>query len=164
MLVDGTDEALMKLMGSALEKDGSAFNVSGFFFFFSSRRRHTRSLRDWSSDVCSSDLPNDLPVRLRPREPRRLPPAGHGAPLRLPVARRDGDGVRARRSHADPDGDRPRLGPAAASSPRSRAGLVTVTETIPGDGFRLRRATPEDADFFLELAGHGDVEPFLPWV
>src|SRR6266536_6291594 len=28
-----------------------------FFFFFSSRRRHTRSTRDWSSDVCSSDLP-----------------------------------------------------------------------------------------------------------
>src|SRR5262245_26293691 len=25
-------------------------------FFFSSRRRHTRCLRDWSSDVCSSDL------------------------------------------------------------------------------------------------------------
>src|SRR5204863_5184303 len=29
---------------------------SVFLFFFSSRRRHTRSLRDWSSDVCSSDL------------------------------------------------------------------------------------------------------------
>src|SRR5699024_11757562 len=28
-----------------------------FCFFFSSRRRHTRSKRDWSSDVCSSDLP-----------------------------------------------------------------------------------------------------------
>src|SRR2546421_12888640 len=28
------------------------------FFFFSSRRRHTRSDRDWSSDVCSSDLQN----------------------------------------------------------------------------------------------------------
>src|SRR5438105_5778376 len=27
-----------------------------YFFFFSSRRRHTRSTRDWSSDVCSSDL------------------------------------------------------------------------------------------------------------
>src|SRR6266704_5986878 len=27
------------------------------YFFFSSRRRHTRSKRDWSSDVCSSDLP-----------------------------------------------------------------------------------------------------------
>src|SRR5947207_3705526 len=32
-----------------------------FFFFFSSRRRHTRSLCDWSSDVCSSDL--EWPLR-----------------------------------------------------------------------------------------------------
>src|SRR5699024_11467317 len=35
-------------------------SVNGMFilyiFFFSSRRRHTRSKRDWSSDVCSSDL------------------------------------------------------------------------------------------------------------
>src|SRR5215475_8054155 len=30
------------------------------FFFFSSRRRHTRFSRDWSSDVCSSDLPQVL--------------------------------------------------------------------------------------------------------
>src|SRR5207249_8230331 len=29
------------------------------FFFFSSRRRHTRSKRDWSSDVCSSDLSDE---------------------------------------------------------------------------------------------------------
>src|SRR6266513_6424771 len=29
------------------------------YFFFSSRRRHTRSKRDWSSDVCSSDLPDE---------------------------------------------------------------------------------------------------------
>src|SRR5207302_3117432 len=32
------------------------FFVFVFFFFFSSRRRHTRFSRDWSSDVCSSDL------------------------------------------------------------------------------------------------------------
>src|SRR5438445_4766536 len=32
----------------------SGFHI--FFFFFSSRRRHTRYWRDWSSDVCSSDL------------------------------------------------------------------------------------------------------------
>src|SRR6266496_5355974 len=32
-----------------------------FSFFFSSRRRHTRSLRDWSSDVCSSDLGGEWP-------------------------------------------------------------------------------------------------------
>src|ERR1035438_10834707 len=30
--------------------------MSFCFFFFSSRRRHTRCLSDWSSDVCSSDL------------------------------------------------------------------------------------------------------------
>src|SRR3712207_9441938 len=30
--------------------------VTTVFFFFSSRRRHTRYWRDWSSDVCSSDL------------------------------------------------------------------------------------------------------------
>src|SRR5438128_6645209 len=34
----------------------SRFFVLVFFFFFSSRRRHTRCYRDWSSDVCSSDL------------------------------------------------------------------------------------------------------------
>src|SRR5256712_2753085 len=33
-----------------------ALRTESFFFFFSSRRRHTRSDRDWSSDVCSSDL------------------------------------------------------------------------------------------------------------
>src|SRR5438034_3778986 len=32
------------------------FSFPFYVFFFSSRRRHTRSLCDWSSDVCSSDL------------------------------------------------------------------------------------------------------------
>src|SRR2546429_4181685 len=32
------------------------YSVIFVFFFFSSRRRHTRCSRDWSSDVCSSDL------------------------------------------------------------------------------------------------------------
>src|SRR5438067_70865 len=45
------------------------------FFFFSSRRRHTRSKRDWSSDVCSSDLPRQAQdeskaTYLRKREDR----------------------------------------------------------------------------------------------
>src|SRR6185312_3246430 len=39
-----------------------------FFFFFSSRRRHTRSDRDWSSDVCSSDLV--FPASSRSIDPR----------------------------------------------------------------------------------------------
>src|SRR3712207_142949 len=39
-------------------------SVFFFLFFFSSRRRHTRYWRDWSSDVCSSDLENGM-VRAR---------------------------------------------------------------------------------------------------
>src|SRR5690606_40392793 len=34
---------------------------SFLYFFFSSRRRHTRFSRDWSSDVCSSDLESSSP-------------------------------------------------------------------------------------------------------
>src|SRR5256884_2262835 len=35
---------------------GNDIRITSYFFFFSSRRRHTRCSRDWSSDVCSSDL------------------------------------------------------------------------------------------------------------
>src|SRR5690606_39805949 len=37
-------------------------NLCYYIFFYSSRRRHTRFSRDWSSDVCSSDLPGQLLV------------------------------------------------------------------------------------------------------
>src|SRR3712207_8485615 len=43
------------------------------FFFFSSRRRHTRYWRDWSSDVCSSDLGYDYAL-----------PGGHDGDPRRP--------------------------------------------------------------------------------
>jgi RimJ/RimL family protein N-acetyltransferase len=36
-----------------------------------------------------------------------------------------------------------------------------LTQFVSGDGFRLRRATLDDADFLAELAVHDDVEPFL---
>src|SRR3712207_7482062 len=52
-------------------------------FFFSSRRRHTRYWRDWSSDVCSSDLGSrqahdlvderGLPGPVRPEQPVKAP-------------------------------------------------------------------------------------------
>src|SRR5207249_5644642 len=42
------------------------------FFFFSSRRRHTRSKRDWSSDVCSSDLRSGRCAAASPAVYRRL--------------------------------------------------------------------------------------------
>src|SRR2546429_2600952 len=38
-----------------------------FFFFFSSRRRHTRCSRDWSSDVCSSDLDDGKRIGIKRR-------------------------------------------------------------------------------------------------
>src|SRR5476649_913751 len=50
-----------------------------FIFFFSSRRRHTRSLCDWSSDVCSSDL--------RMGFIGSLPPSQHPDLLALPATR-----------------------------------------------------------------------------
>src|SRR5699024_12214704 len=43
------------------------------YFFFTSRRRHTRSKRDWSSDVCSSDLSGTA---------RRILPETKGFPQR----------------------------------------------------------------------------------
>src|SRR5215203_373700 len=46
------------------------FSFIFFFFFFSSRRRHTRYWRDWSSDVCSSDLDDAATRRALPRRKR----------------------------------------------------------------------------------------------
>src|SRR3712207_6894648 len=58
------------------------------FFFFSSRRRHTRYWRDWSSDVCSSDLEHrrgeDQDARVR--RVRRQPAAVADAHVRQPEA------------------------------------------------------------------------------
>src|SRR3989440_863641 len=44
------------------------------FFFFSSRRRHTRSDRDWSSDVCSSDLNFEPTYEVIPHAKKRNNP------------------------------------------------------------------------------------------
>src|SRR2546422_9891584 len=46
-----------------------------FFFFFSSRRRHTRCSRDWSSDVCSSEL-----LERAPEEKHHEGEPGHTGP------------------------------------------------------------------------------------
>src|SRR5256884_7532300 len=51
------------------------------FFFFSSRRRHTRCSRDWSSDVCSSDLKTQPEIFLEPPGSDGFSPTdGVGAP------------------------------------------------------------------------------------
>src|SRR5207249_9495289 len=48
-----------------LAENEARLTMASSFFFFSSRRRHTSSKRDWSSDVCSSDLLLRLHVGLR---------------------------------------------------------------------------------------------------
>src|SRR2546421_483298 len=50
-----------------------------FFFFFSSRRRHTRSDRDWSSDVCSSDLAGSARRAARRHSRDSATAGGHGS-------------------------------------------------------------------------------------
>src|SRR5699024_12049438 len=48
---------LISVVGPAVAPFVVVISTYLYLFFFSSRRRHTRSKRDWSSDVCSSDLP-----------------------------------------------------------------------------------------------------------
>src|SRR5947209_10829823 len=69
------------------------FLLDRFFFFFSSRRRHTRYWRDWSSDVCSSDLSSAQLLHRRGESVdfRLGPLLGHGhengiSQLRIPAA------------------------------------------------------------------------------
>src|SRR5256885_11421721 len=79
-----------RAMGTLWSKWGQ-LSVVKLIFFFSSRRRHTRLQGDWSSDVCSSDLPQTSgvvyefgPFRLEVVE-RRLLRDGHPVELRAKV-------------------------------------------------------------------------------
>src|SRR5216683_5978266 len=74
------------------------------FFFFSSRRRHTSSDRDWSSDVCSSDLSWSARKVSRPSRSSQMTRSAHrrlsrsrramiGRPVREPRTGRPGLGV-----------------------------------------------------------------------
>src|SRR3989449_4319517 len=57
---------------------GRNWGDEGGYFFFSSRRRHTRCSRDWSSDVCSSDLTKEF-VTTNARKGGLIPILGSGA-------------------------------------------------------------------------------------
>src|SRR3712207_3712488 len=96
-----------------------AFDVNDLCFFFSSRRRHTRYWRDWSSDVCSSDL-----LAVASKLWRRG--AVHTLPLRL--LRRRVLGLRGGRGH--------RLGVGAPHRPASGIRAIGMAAT---DNFELSR-------------------------
>src|SRR5207245_8573013 len=54
--VHALEDQYIKLDSSITQFGHNDRRFAAQFFFFSSRRRHTRCYRDWSSDVCSSDL------------------------------------------------------------------------------------------------------------
>src|SRR2546429_686519 len=61
--MDGVGAIRLAPLRSGLAIDSTVDSVTFYVFFFSSRRRHTICSRDWSSDVCSSDLVHPLAVR-----------------------------------------------------------------------------------------------------
>src|SRR5438034_1837573 len=89
------------------------------FFFFSSRRRHTRSLCDWSSDVCSSDLGRLRPPALAPQL-RRDPLGGreHAKPVSCPESP----------TSWSPG---PRRAPPVAAAPERRGGPLVWHALLP---------------------------------
>src|SRR5215211_6485507 len=128
------------------------------FFFFSSRRRHTRSLCDWSSDVCSSDLvPGGVP------QPARRPvPVGGGRRCRARC-----DDRRRVRAVGRARADRPRRG-VRRGAPRRRPGLRAGAldprrplEHEPRPGRRRRRLVPDRGAVVPAAAAFGDAPPGL---
>src|SRR6266576_1927716 len=69
-------------------------DAAPYLFFFSSRRRYTSSLRDWSSDVCSSDLAHC--ARWKRGATRRGATAAHPAAAHRAEERRVGKECRSR--------------------------------------------------------------------
>src|SRR5258707_2946464 len=69
-------------------------------FFFSSRRRHTRYWRDWSSDVCSSDLVSHHTSAFRRRLSVVIPGLAFGRPG-MTVSGEDRKSTRLNSSHAN---------------------------------------------------------------
>src|SRR5690349_15669955 len=131
--------------------------IFAFSFFFSSRRRHTRSLRDWSSDVCSSDLWRGwracAPAVCRSRSTRECRARSSAAscsrsPRRSASARRCGSCASSTGSSACSSGPvtRPtrcarRSCPSSGTAPSGWPGCISSRSTSssrPGSGRRRR--------------------------
>src|SRR5258706_13791920 len=132
------------------------------YFFFSSRRRHTRLVSDWSSDVCSSDLSRGrrpvaggtrIPTRaLRRAEARARLRAAHERANRgqLPAAQFRGRAVRAdRRRDGDPAGD-----PRAADARTRPLSPIDSARERWGKGL-LCRGSRADVTAFAAALDHG---------
>src|SRR5439155_6362753 len=126
-----------------------------FFFFFSSRRRHTRWPRDWSSDVCSSDL-------LRERSGRQNLSAFHiemilGAGQRIILAgfldRAAGGGGHPKRA-----GSSHGISVEALVRPRVPSLLAAISQREDYDAIGLARQAPRGCgDFTVRKRNVDDV-------
>src|SRR5207302_1821840 len=122
------------------------------FFFFSSRRRHTRFSRDWSSDVCSSDL-----RRSRRSRPRPAPPSCRTPTTTAPGSRRRSTSSpprptsptsSSRRASSRRRASPSRSAPAAASSPcRTGPGAAPIPSPA------VARANPPGGRLLLAVDG-----------
>src|SRR6266704_3581282 len=120
-------------------------------FFFSSRRRHTRSKRDWSSDVCSSDL-RDLPM---PASPTTSSAAPCASPMIARVTTRNSR-CRPARPPATPmrQGHQPIRWPSTDASGRAHdADVVDEAAVAPAEGSVL------DIDVGLQTVADSRVLP-----
>src|SRR5208337_5067923 len=101
-----------------------------FFFFFSSRRRHTRYIGDWSSDVCSSDLGGGTADSLR--TDRKAFPAAGTPTAEAGICRITAvPGFAATAGRRAADAGKGRLG-TAGTGQDSRAAVTTRGIEIPG--------------------------------
>src|SRR5690242_19836236 len=102
-----------------------------FFFFFSSRRRHTRLTCDWSSDVCSSDLPV-LAEAVRGRRLHEPCRSARRAAIAVPAPDEP-------HGHAQAAADRPRAGGVRPARERA-GGHLSAPQIVPvTDGRGLNR-------------------------
>src|SRR3712207_6531779 len=126
------------ILGTIVDCFVNAIDVYIFFFFFSSRRRHTRYWRDWSSDVCSSDLRRTTVPRRCARPPLRC--RSNSCPCRAtaPIScrlRRSGAGC-ARTSPTATATAPPRIS-AAASPPPRRSSIRTPAPSLTASGSKI---------------------------
>src|SRR5438445_11791431 len=130
MIVDDVSDARRHMSTAEVIQPLSECIVVPHSFFFSSRRRHTRYWRDWSSDVCSSDL--GVGGSLEEETPRRI-----SLLSRLPVRNSAIPAVfRARRWKADS-----RATPLSFGSQRQSLGRPADWRCTPGN---LRCATSHE--------------------
>src|SRR5439155_4072148 len=95
-------------------------------FYFSSRRRHTRWPRDWSSDVCSSDLISGAGVERCDRMTTLRSPAARGQAGNSPTLRARGHGFQERLDVAQHFGEVVRLGDESIRAHLHREQLVPL--------------------------------------